>query len=123
MRWRKLTPTWRRRLGVLAVVLGLALAIIFGYRAIRIFEYHQRVARGEVQVESLRGWMTLPYVAQRYNVPEPALRDALGFPPTGHDERNLSDWFRAEQIEPAAGRKIIESLILSRQTPPGTARP
>ncbi|WP_210547228.1 hypothetical protein [Rhodoferax sp. PAMC 29310] len=123
MRWRKLTPTWRRRLIVLAVVVGLALSSIFGYRAIRIFDYHQRVARGEIQVESLRGWMTLPYVAQRYKVPEPALRDALGLPPTGHDERNLSDWFRAEQIEPGAGRKIIESLILSRPKPAGTAPP
>ncbi len=123
MRWSQLTPTWRRRLGALAVVLGLAVSVIFGYRAIRIFDYHQRVARGEVQVESLRGWMTLPYVAQRYNVPELALRAALGLPPTGHDERSVSDWFRAEKIEPVAGRKIIESLILSRPTAPETAPP
>jgi hypothetical protein len=123
MRWSQLTPARRRKLGVLAVILGLALTALFGYRAIRMVDYHRRVAQGEIQVESLRGWMTLPYISKHYDVPESALREALGLPTTGHDERNLSAWFRATGIEPTEGRKIIESLILSRQTTTGTTPP
>jgi hypothetical protein len=123
MTWAWLTPTRRRKLGVLAIIAGVTLAALFGYRAVRMVDYHRRVARGEIQVESLRAWMTLPYISKHYGVPESALREALGLPETGHDERNLSAWFRAAGVEPAAGRKIIESLIVSRQTPPGTTPP
>lgn len=123
MQWKRLPPAWRRRLGVVAVVSGLAISALFGYRAIRIFDHHQRVARGEIQVESLRGWMTLPYVAQRYHVPESALREALGLAPTGHDERSLGDWFHEADIDPVAGRKAVESLILSKQASPEESPP
>jgi hypothetical protein len=122
MRWSQLTPVRRRTLGVLAVMVGLALTALFGYRAIRVIDYHQRVARGEIQVESLRGWMTLSYIAQHYGVPESALRESLGLPDSGHDERNLSQWFQSAAIDPIAGRKTVEALILSSRiqakTPP-----
>ena len=105
----------RRWPAVLALVLGLGLTTIFGVRAWNQWQYAQRVARGEVQVEALRGWMTLPYIARTYRVPEAALRGALGVAASGDADRSLREWFEVAGIEPLAGRRAIEALILVRQ--------
>lgn len=99
-------------LSVLAI--GLALVATFGLRAWNGWQFTQRVARGEVQVETLRGWMTLPYIARVHGVPEAELRAALGLPTSGHESRSLLQWFRAADIEPKAGRRVIEELIVAR---------
>jgi len=104
----------RRWLALLALCIGLALSTFFGLRACKQFEYAQRVDRGEIQVETLRGWMTLPYIERVYGVPEADQRAALDLPATGFEDRSLRAWFEAEGIEPAAGRRRIEALILQR---------
>jgi len=104
----------QRWLIVVALIAGLALVGIFGVRAWNQLQYAKRVAGGEVQVDTLRGWMTLPYIARVYRVPEAELRAVLGLPAQGNDERSLRQWLDASGIEPEAGRRTIESLILSR---------
>lgn len=114
---RRHTMRWP---ALLALCLGAALIVVFGLRAWHQIEYTQRVARGEVQVETLRGWMTLPYISRKYGVPEAELRAALGVPAKGHDERSLREWFDATGIEPMAGRRSVEALIQARgHTPAG----
>jgi hypothetical protein len=107
----------RRWLALVALAMGLALVAGFGLRAWSAWQFTQRVARGEIQVETLRGWMTLPYIARVHGVPEPELRAALGLPASGHETRSLLEWFKAAGIEPKAGRRAIEALIVARGRP------
>jgi hypothetical protein len=111
----------RNRLAALALCVGVILIAVFGLRTWHQIEFSQRVQRGEVRVETLKGWMTLPYIAQTYKVPEVELRSALGVPASGHEERSLRQWFDAARIDAMVGREALEKLILARQTPPGVA--
>jgi hypothetical protein len=103
-------PRW---LGIVAIVAGVLLLIVFGVRSWRQYQFTQRVAAGQIQVESLRGWMTLPYIARVYGVPESQLRASLGLPATGGDDRSLGTWLSLQGIDPLEGRRRIEALILS----------
>lgn len=108
----------RRWLAALVFCLGLALIIFFSLRTWKQFEYAQRVQTGEIQVETLRGWMTLPYIEQMYGVPEADQRAALGLPAAGFEDRSLRQWLEAAGIDPALGRRRIEALILQRSSQP-----
>lgn len=117
---RTATPR-RRRWAWLALLAGLLLVAVFGVRSWHQWQYAQRLARGEVQVETVRGWMTLPYIAQVHGVAQADLRAALALPPAGHDERSLHEWFEAQGIDPVAGRAALEAVILRARGAP--ARP
>lgn len=110
------TPPGGRRvariLAVLALVAGLLVTAVFAWRAWRQHDYEQRLASGQVQVETLRGWMTLPYIERAHGVPQSRMRAALGLPAQGGDERSLRDWFELQGIDPVQGRQKIEALIL-----------
>jgi len=112
----------RRWLGGLAIMVGLVLLVLFGLRMWHQYEYTQRVASGEIQVESLRGWMTLPYIARVYGIPEATLREVLDLPATGDDERSLQSWFDIRGIDPLTGRAAVEALILAENTRRGVQR-
>lgn len=114
---------WPRLLALALIVAGLVLSGFFGLRTWRQYEYTQRVARGEVQVESLRGWMTLPYIERVYGVPQADLRTALGLPASGFEDRSLREWLNVQGADPQAGRRTIEDLILKRGTVNGTQDP
>ncbi len=111
----------RKWLAALALGAGVILIAFFGLRTWHQIDFAQRVQRGEVRVETLKGWMTLPYIAQTYKVPEAELRSALGVPASGHEERSLRQWFDAAGIDPLVGRQALEKLILAGQTPAGAA--
>lgn len=103
---------WRRWVGLMALVFGAALLVFFGTRAWHQWVYAQRVDRGEVQVQSLRGWMTLSYIARVYHIPEAELRTALGAPLTGFEQRSLKDWLDQSGTDSVEGRRRVEALIL-----------
>lgn len=112
-------PRWPRIVAAALLAAGLVLSGFFGLRTWRQYEFTQRVARGEVQVESLRGWMTLPYIERVYGVPQADLRAALGLPATGFEDRSLREWLSVQGVDPQAGRRTIENLILDRGTGAG----
>ena len=60
-------PRWM--VGLILVV-GVALIALFGIRMLNQLDYSRKVQSGEIQVETLRGWMTLPYIARAYGVEE-----------------------------------------------------
>ncbi len=99
--------------GVLAIVLGLALLGVFGVRVWHQGQYAERVASGQIRVETLRGWMTLPYISKLYGVPETRLREALGVPASGDEDRSLRTWLAQSGVDPILGRSRIEALILA----------
>jgi hypothetical protein len=95
----------------------MGLTGLFGWRAWKQVQFNQRVASGEVQVETLRGWMTLAYIERVYGVPQVELRQALGLPATGFDDRSVRDWTQQADIDPDAARRIIEQLIMEHRPP------
>ena len=112
----------RRWLAVGAVLVGMALVLGFGWRTWKQIQFNQRVASGEVRVETLRGWMTLPYIERVYGVPQAELRQALGLPAAGYDDRSVHDWGREAGLDPDAARRTIEQHILDHAPPPGAAK-
>ncbi|MDZ7858869.1 hypothetical protein [Sphaerotilus sp.] len=104
------------------MLLGLALVVGFGWRAWKQVQFNQRVASGDIKVETLRGWMTLPYIEQVYGVPQVQLRQALGLPATGFDDRSVHDWSEEANLDPVAARRLIEEMILERTPPTGAAK-
>lgn len=106
---------------VLVLLVGMAMLFFFGLRAWRQMEFAQRVESGAVQVETLRGWMTLSYIERVYGVPEAELRAALGLPATGFEDRSLREWLNTQGMDAEAGRRVVEALILQRR--PATDRP
>lgn len=103
----------RRWIGITTLLLGLALAFVSGIRTLHAYRMAKLVASGQVQVEALRGWMTLPYVAKVFGVPEADLREAIGAPAQGDDHRSLQSWFLHLQLDPLAGRQRLEQVILA----------
>jgi hypothetical protein len=109
---------------LLAVVAGLVLVVFFAVKAWHQWSYTQRIDSGAVQVESLRGWMTLSYIEKVYRVPQAQAREVLGLPSTGFEDRSLKDWFEVTGQDPATGRRKVEVLILqAAPAAPSTSSP
>lgn len=111
---------FRRWAYVLLALAGLVAVGLFSVRAWHQWSYTQRLQSGAVQVESLRGWMTLDYIEKAYGVPQARVREVLGLPASGHDERSLREWLDASGRDPEAGRRQVEALILSARPADGT---
>jgi hypothetical protein len=92
----------RRELRILVLFLiGLGL-ILVGLYSIRTLHAYREV-RGhrpppdllleppprETDVELIRDWMTIPYIARMYDVPPGILYEALEIPPHGNEDENL----------------------------------
>jgi hypothetical protein len=116
------TPTarsrWEKRLATGLIVLGLLLVLFFGFRAVRSFLRIQftGLEPGTTDVELIRGWMTIPYIAAAYDVPEEYLFEQTGIPQANNQKKSLyrlnSDYFEGE---PEAIRKVIQAAILKYQ--------
>lgn len=90
------------------IVVGLVLIGFFGFRAIRshIRLAHTRLNPETADVEAIRGWMTVPYIAKAYNVPEDYLFTALNIPAAENRKRSL---FRIHHLYHFSEKgKIIE---------------
>ena len=77
----------RPRISLLIVILGftlsLALMVIFTIRGLHAVP---RARMGE----PIRPWMSVPYIAYSYRVPEENLFQALGLPENRHDRRPIA---------------------------------
>jgi hypothetical protein len=114
----------RRELRILVLFLiGLGL-ILVGLYSIRALQAYREV-RGhrpppellleppprETDVELIRGWMTIPYIARMYDVPSGMLYEALEIPPHGHEEQNLRQL--NEKYYPEE-RGLVEARVKAR---------
>ena len=114
---------WPRRIGLVPVSIGIALLLAFGVRTWHEARFAQRVAQGEIQVETVRGWMTLSYIAAVHGVPEADLRTAIGAPLAGHERRSLRQWLEASGMDAQQGRRAIEAVIVAKgRRPAGVDR-
>jgi hypothetical protein len=117
----KSSPTRSRREKILTtglIVVGIILVIFFGFRAVRSFLRIQftSLEPGVTDVELIRGWMTVPYIATAYGVPEEYIFEQIGVPQEGNQEKALRrlnfDYFEGE---PEAILKVIQEAIRQYQ--------
>ena len=82
------------------VVAGLIIVGLFGLRTLRIWRElrEHRPPPGfpevseniETDVELIRDWMTIPFIAKMYQVPPPVLYKALGISARGNQDKSLT---------------------------------
>ena len=115
-------PTRSRRERILStglIVVGVILVIFFGFRAVRSFLRIQftSLEPGVTDVELIRGWMTVPYLATSYGVPEDYIFEQIGVPQEGNRDRALyrlnQEYFEGE---PEAILKVVQEAITRYQS-------
>ena len=110
------------------IVLGLILVGFFGVRAVVSFIRIQQTGLqpGVTDVEAIRGWMTIPYIATAYGVPEEHLFERIGIPAEGNRDKSLGQLNREYAFgQPAAILNAVKEAIrqYQREQPPVTRAP
>ena len=93
-------PVWQKILIIILIVIGLLITLLFGMRALRAFgvlRHHRFPPPMETDVELIRGWMTIPYIAHVYGVPDEILWESLGSPPMKPDQARRTDLYHLNQ--------------------------
>lgn len=124
----------RTRLQVFLAILlvsGLLMTCLFGLRAARAFHRIQRPGLHKPErpdIETIRGWMTVPFIAHTYGVPEDYLFDSIGIPPDGNRRESLKELnLRFAPAEPdlfvSKVKAAIEEYDLTHEPPDPPAGP
>jgi len=99
-----MSPGKQRILVTVLIVLGILLAGFFGLRFFHTFRELRRhgpppvpplasmedAPAAETDVELIRDWMTVPYIAMTYHVHPKVIFDALGISPRGNEDKSLA---------------------------------
>jgi hypothetical protein len=98
--------------GVL-IGLGAAIILLFGFRLAHAFRKGRLPPRPEplapmTDVALVRDWMTIPYIAHTYGVPDEFLFDALEIPEEQNQRKSLSEL--NEEYFPKRKRFVIERM-------------
>ena len=119
------SSSYRRVLTIALVVVGLGLVGFFGLRAYRAYTRFQPDApvAGMIDVEAIRGWMTLSYIARAYGVPEDSLFEALTIPKAGNARLSVKQLVAKYDRDPQATRQTIQQVVRGMRgfTPSGGA--
>jgi hypothetical protein len=107
-------------LTIVLVIVGMGLVGFFGMRAYRAYSRLQQaeLSAGTADVEAIRGWMTLPYIARAYGVPEDALFQTLGIPKAGNRQLSVRQLVAKYGREPQATRQAIQQVLRDYQHRP-----
>ena len=103
-----------RIITITLIVVGIILIAFFGFRAVRSFLRIQLTGldQGVTDVELIRGWMTVPYIATAYGVPEEYIFEHIGVPQEGNQEKALYGLNRQYfGGEPEAILKAVQEAI------------
>jgi hypothetical protein len=105
---------------IVLVIAGRGMVGFFGLRAYRAYDrfQHDASAGGVTDVEAIRGWMTLPYIARAYGVPEDSLFDALAIPKAGNARLSVKQLVATYGRDPQATRQAIQQVLLREQGVP-----
>jgi hypothetical protein len=100
-------------LAIALVVTGLVLVILFGVRIIHSFGEMQYIREqgldlGTADVEAIRPWMTVRFVAVAYGVPQEYLFAELGIP---FDQRNSNETLRSLNRKYDFGRPVDDHQL------------
>ena len=112
---------WRVALLAALLVVAACLLVVVGVRAVRAYQglrNEQRVRAGELV--GVRPWMTIPYIASVYEIPEDDLFRTLGLPQS--EERRhlpLQALARREGRDLNADIAALNAAIDARRRTPG----
>lgn len=116
--------TKQKILAIGLIVIGLVIVGLFGLRsfhALRSFPDRPPLpppSEIETNVNLIRDWMTVPFIAHTYGVPDKILFDALSIPPEGNQRKSLSALNR--EYYPNNNGFVIEKVkeaVLANQPP------
>lgn len=131
----------RRRLRLLVlglIAIGLITVALFGLRALNAFrefrgnrpapvDVFMQSQSEEANVELIRDWMTIPFIARMYQIPQSILYEALDIPRRGNEGKSLTQ-LNSEFFPEAPG--IVEIKIkaailenISPELPPNPPAP
>lgn len=132
-----MSPARQRILIISLIVLGVLIAGFFGLRAFHAFREFRRYGPPpplaeafeeappmETDVELIRDWMTIPYIAMTYHVHPKILFEALDIKPRDNDEKSLAqlnEEFFPNQ--PGIVIELIKAAIQANQPPPTAVPP
>jgi hypothetical protein len=108
------------------IMIGLILILFFGMRtvvsSIRIWQ--TGLQPGVTDVEAIRGWMTIPYIATAYGVPEEYIFEQIGLPQTDNRNKSLGQLNRKYAYnQPAAILNAVKEAIRQYQAEHPTPSP
>ena len=119
----------QRILILLLVLAGALLVVLFGARTLRAFrdfrEHGPLSAPPEVSdpaetdVERIRSWMTVPFIARMYRIPASVLFETLEISPRGNEQKSLTQL--NEQYIPGTPGIVeakIKAAVLRNLPPP-----
>lgn len=113
-------------IATILVVVGLLLMGMFGLRAFRSFTGIRQngLEPGPPGVERIRSWMTVPHVADLYDIPAAEIFAEIGVPQAGNEQASLEQIARQYAISPEQMRGAID-VVLRRHHPdhPALRRP
>jgi len=119
----------QRALVIGLIILGILFTIFFGMRAFhafRKFDGHRPPPPGKVEtdVELIRDWMTVSFIAKTYRVPEKMIFDALNVTPLGSHDKSLKD-LNHDYYPDKDGFVLdtVKATILAHQPPPPDSAP
>jgi len=118
---------WQRYIPLGLILIGLLLVILFGARTVISYIRIQRTSLqpGVTDVEAIRGWMTVPYIAQAYGVPAEFIFTQIDIPATDNQTKSLSQLNRTYASgQPGVMLSKVKAAITQYQvahpTPRGT---
>ncbi|TWU37777.1 hypothetical protein Q31b_45660 [Novipirellula aureliae] len=111
--------SWRRLATVAMILLGLGLVFYFGnrtvesYRQVRFIQ-EQGFDSGDADLDAIRPWMTIHFVAAAYAVPKEYIYAELGIDPDRNrrdiDLRRLNDDLKLGHSSPRSELPLIKRL-------------
>ena len=125
------TKSNQRKIVIGLIVTGSIIVGFFGFRtlhAFREFRGHRPPpfapeldsAPAETDVELIRDWMTVPFIARMYHVPPPVIFDALEIPKNHTNEekslKQLNDEFFSDQPDHVI--TVVKAAIQANLPPP-----
>jgi hypothetical protein len=124
-----MTPARQRALVTGLIALGVLIVGFFGLRTLRVlheFRGHrpphpfspEDARQFQTDVELIRDWMTIPFIAHTYHVPPKVLFDALNISPKNNGEKSLKQL--NEEFFPTEDGIVLEKIkaaVLANQPP------
>jgi hypothetical protein len=122
----------QRNLTIALIAFGLVLIAFFGMRAVHAYKRIQAermvpekpLTVMETDVELIRDWMTVPYIAKMYGVPDEVLFEVLEIPERGNRGKSLAE-LNLEYFPASSGivSERVKAAILAHQVPAQPASP
>jgi hypothetical protein len=129
----------QRTLILMIVAAGVIVVGLFGLRTLRVWRElrEHRPPPGfpvvsdytETDVELIRDWMTIPFIAKMYHVPPPVLYKALDISPKGNQDKSLTqlneEYFPGIPgiVEAKVKAALLENIPPPKPTPPTVPAP